>query len=99
LVDRVRIAVQIAFRKLIIQMCSLLLIRTIVIIMNYIIVIFMLIIIAIVIAVIIIIAYTVLLYLLLDRVVRACVVPSVHRKEVLCDDVRTHLSVLHEYKA
>jgi len=78
--------VQIAFRKLMIQMCSLLIIRTIVIIMmNYIIIIFMLIIIVIV--VIIIIAYTVLLYSLLDTVVRAYVFLFVHRKEVLCDDI------------
>ena len=46
-----------------------------------------LIIIVIVIAVTIIIAYTVLLYSLLDRVVRAYVVLLVHRKEVLCGDV------------
>jgi hypothetical protein len=48
----------------------------------------MLIIIAFVIAVIIIvIAYTILLYSLLDRVVTAYVVPLVHRKEALCDNL------------
>ena len=90
MVDCVWIPVQIAFLELMVQTCSLLLIRTVVIIiiiMIYITVIFMLIIIVIVIvvAVIIIIAYTVVLYSPLDRVDRTYVVQLVHRKEVLCD--------------
>jgi hypothetical protein len=31
-------------------------------------------------------------------VVTAYVVPLVHRKEALCDNLWTHLSALHEYK-